>query len=232
MTIRGLPGGLAAIEAEVEALSRQYGRPERQDLHLDFGHRTKPAGSSRDGALIYDERPFLDLQSRIQARERRGEVVLLADLPGHKTIVHTKRFYPGGVYRLPSGGIRWEETALAAAVREMQEETGWQAEVEAFAGFCLFDLGWRGTRTLFPSYLFVMRLTGSSRAAPVPQDQDERIEDLREIALGDLEQVATRLESLEGSWAGWGRLRAWPHRLALRYLQQRGLIGPDHEPAQ
>ncbi|MCS7179708.1 MAG: NUDIX domain-containing protein, partial [Anaerolineae bacterium] len=51
--------------------------------------------------------------------DREGEVVLLLRRADGSLLLHTKTFYPDGVYRLPSGGIRRGEKVLAAAAREV-----------------------------------------------------------------------------------------------------------------
>lgn len=208
-----------AIERELKTLAARYGEPAREDLCLSFGCQATDGAAG--GPIVYDETPVLDLYPRLQNHERRGEVVLLVSLPGQKTVVHTKPFYPEAVFRLPSGGIGWEEPADAAALREMEEETGWQADIAGFAGFCLFDLAWRGRHIYFPSYVFEMRPRSPVDGLPKPRDTAEGIGEMRIIPMHTLPYWTERLESLTGSWAGWGRFRAWPHRLAWRYLQAR-----------
>ncbi len=217
------PDSPTAIEKELAVLTARYGVPVRTDISLSFGGQAT-AGTA-GGAVVYDETPVLDLYPRLQKHERRGEVVLLVSLAGQKTVVHTKPFYPDAVFRLPSGGIGWDEPADAAALREMEEETGWQADIAGFAGFCLFDLEWRGTHIYFPSYVFEMRPRVPVDGLPKPSDTAEGIGEMRIIPVHELPYLAGRLESLTGSWAGWGRIRAWPHRLAWQYLQARGVPG-------
>ena len=57
-------------------------------------------------------------------RDRRAEVVLILPRPGGRLVLITKPDYPGGVYRLPTGGIDPGEFVLAAASREALEESG------------------------------------------------------------------------------------------------------------
>ena len=47
-------------------------------------------------------------------------------------LVHTKAFYPQGVYRLLTGGIKPGEPLLEALAREAQEETSLTLRIERF----------------------------------------------------------------------------------------------------
>lgn len=60
--------------------------------------------------------------------DTRSEVVLVLPRPGGKVITTAKRFYPEGVFRIPSGGIHPGETPEQAFVREAMEETGLDVE--------------------------------------------------------------------------------------------------------
>jgi 8-oxo-dGTP diphosphatase len=176
---------------EIEALVARYGPPERRHFALELG-----------------EEEFEYWQKK--STGRRGEVVLVIRRPNGRVLLHTKGFYPPGVYRLPSGGVRWGEEVLSAVHRETREETGLDVEVERFLGFIEYEFRHAGQVLPFVSYIFVIREIGGQLA---PQDVDEEITAFREVPPEELEEVAWELEALGGEWRDWGRFRALAHRL-------------------
>ena len=151
---------------ELEELSHLYGRPERERYTLRV---------SRETLAYWEEK----------TAHYRGEVIPVFQRPEGQVLLHTKEFYPAGLYRLPSGGIRREESVLAALRREIWEETGLQAEVERFLGLLEYEFrlreeglppaggGRRGAEPplIFASYLFLLEETA---APPKPQDREEK----------------------------------------------------------
>jgi 8-oxo-dGTP pyrophosphatase MutT (NUDIX family) len=148
-------------------------------------------------------------------RKRGGEVVLLLRRPNGQYVVHTKSFYPQGVYRLLSGGIKPGEDLVSAVLREAHEETGLCVDVLCFLALAEHHFLW-GSRGLgLTSYLFVVSDRGGILASG---DPDESITDFREVSLGDLQGIATDLESLPPGWSDWGQFRSSMHRLAVELL--------------
>jgi 8-oxo-dGTP diphosphatase len=140
--------------------------------------------------------------------KRRGEVVLVICRPNGLIILHTKRFYPAGVYRLPSGGIRRGERVLEAMWRETQEETGLEVEIERFLGLLEYEFHHRDERLPFVSYVFLGRERGGYLA---PQDESEQITAFRAVAVDELATVAEALRALPDPWRDWGAFRALAH---------------------
>jgi 8-oxo-dGTP pyrophosphatase MutT (NUDIX family) len=60
--------------------------------------------------------------------------VLWRQRKGHREFAIVQRQRYNGDYTLPKGKIEDEETPLAAAIREVREETGWHVEPVEFAG--------------------------------------------------------------------------------------------------
>ena len=96
------------------------------------------------------------LERRQVASRRPGEVVLAVRRRNGRYLVHTKSFYPAGVYRLLSGGIHFGEELLDAVRREALEETGLQTEIEAFLAALRHRFSYRGDSVSFDSYLFLL----------------------------------------------------------------------------
>lgn len=151
--------------------------------------------------------------------KRVAEVVLLVRRPQNRYLLHTKAFYPQGVYRLLSGGIKPGEDVVAAAQREAYEETGLPARVERFVGILRQHMVHQGDSFTFTSYLFLLCQDGGS---PGVCDDDEEISGYQEVLAEELEGVAEALEALSPDWADWGRFRAVAHRLAAHVLLGEG----------
>ena len=75
---------------------------------------------------------------------------------------------------LPKGNVEPAETPEAAAVREVLEETGLEAEIEHDLGTIRYLYVWEGVRVRKQVRFFLMRATGGDVA-----DHDEEMEDVR-----------------------------------------------------
>lgn len=140
----------------------------------------------------------------------REEVVLAIRRSSGCFLLHTKEFYPPGIFRLPSGSIRKGESVLEALFREVREETGLEVEVERCLGVLSCELCWECRRASFVSYVFLLREVGGTLVA---QDSEELIAGFREVSPEELRDMAARLRGLKGQWGDWGRLRALAHDL-------------------
>ena len=75
---------------------------------------------------------------------------------------------------LAKGGIEAEESAEQAAVREVREETGIEAEIEASLGETRYFYVWEDVRIRKTVHFFLMRATGGD-----PNDRDDEMEDVK-----------------------------------------------------
>ncbi len=75
---------------------------------------------------------------------------------------------------LPKGAIEPGESEAEAAVREVREETGLEAEVEDDLGEIRYFYVWEGVRVRKRVHFFLMRATGGDI-----QDHDEEMEEVR-----------------------------------------------------
>jgi 8-oxo-dGTP diphosphatase len=183
-------------EKEVAELARQYGPLERRHYVLEMGERT----------FAYRQEVCND---------RRGEVALFILRPSGTVILHTKDFYPEGIYRVPTGGIEWGEDVVTAVHREAREETGLTVAIERCLGVLEYEFRYRGETLPFVSYVFLLRENGGQLC---PQDEGERITSLREVPLTELEAVARNLRALEAGWRDWGHYRAIAHSFVAEVL--------------
>lgn len=163
---------------------------------------------------------MLDMMEKMQVKGRRGEVVMVVpDEEGHIWL-HTKDFYPAGVYRLMTGGLEPGEPPQQALLREVEEETGFKTEIDRCLAVITYALSGNYMRLPFVSYLF---LTMPTAGRPQPIDPHEAITNFRAVPVEALPEVATKLRSLEGEFADWGIFRAIAHEVAwLNYKRQPG----------
>jgi len=144
---------------------------------------------------------------------------------GGLVLASAKTFYPAGVYRLPTGGVKPGEAVEEALWRELQEETGLHATSAHFAALLDYRLESRGITVRFASYLFVVN---APVGCPRCSDPDEEICDYREVTASDLRVLAEELGHLGPGWQSWGVWRAVPHSIAADILEESGAeeIGP------
>jgi 8-oxo-dGTP pyrophosphatase MutT (NUDIX family) len=193
---------------ELEKLAERLGQPRSEQIEIAASsHSNGPAG--------------FPLTSR-----RTAEVVLVVPRPAGRVLVHTKNFYPSGIWRLPTGGIHRGESIEAAVRRESVEETGLALVPERF----LFHLRfcWDGFDKDFQSFGFLMNAADGRIQS---RDPKEQITAFRDSTREEIEAIAQRLETLQGNWSAWGRFRAAPHRVLLRVWPSHLVSPPSPPPA-
>jgi 8-oxo-dGTP pyrophosphatase MutT (NUDIX family) len=136
--------------------------------------------------------------------------------PQAGVLLHIKRFYPEGAFRLPTGGVHQGDSVLETLAREIEEETGLvlgrgedQAHVERFLGLVRYELYQRTQKRLhnFATYHFLVHMPVDAELQP--QDADEEIAGWAWVSPAELRDVANRLNNLrEADWRDWGRFRA------------------------
>jgi 8-oxo-dGTP pyrophosphatase MutT (NUDIX family) len=176
----------------LEEAERELGAPLRR--------QARPVPASRHGHGLY----HFDLN-------RVAEVVMILPRPGG-LLLHTKRFYPAGTFRLPTGGVKEGEPLLEAACREVYEETGFRLEPRRFLFHLRYPRRSGGESPGFHSLGFLYPYTEGS---PQPVDPEEGIEEFRILDWPDLPGVIEALENLDSGWLGWGRFRAIAHSMLL-----------------
>lgn len=94
------------------------------------------------------------------------------------------------VWGLPKGGIDEEESHEAAALREVREETGLDAEIEGDLGQIRYFYVWEGVRVRKAVHFYLMRATGGDITA-----HDDEMEDVRWFPLaGSMRRAAYKGE--------------------------------------
>ncbi|NLG27616.1 MAG: NUDIX domain-containing protein [Chloroflexi bacterium] len=160
-----------------------------------------------------DRRGFEERQLALGTRQ--AEVVLALRRPGGGYLLHTKWFYPQGVYRLLSGGIKPDEPLLEALERELREETSLGGRVERYLAVQRHVFHLTAAEVPFTTHIL---LVAGAVGEPAPLDAQEGITQFREVPLRGLSEVADQLEDLPPDWLDWGRYRATAHRLVVELL--------------
>ena len=148
-------------------------------------------------------------------KPRRGEVVMVVPDQEGAIWLHTKEFYPAGVYRLMTGGLAAGEAPSEALKREVEEETGFEVGIDRCLAVITYQLSGPNRTIPFVSYLF---FTTPGIGQPQPTDPDEAISDFRKVKPDELENVAQNLRSLNGEFKDWGIFRAVAHTVAAAEL--------------
>jgi 8-oxo-dGTP pyrophosphatase MutT (NUDIX family) len=104
-----------------------------------------------------------------------GGVVYRSDDAGIEICLAARRTRRGDlVWGLPKGAVEPEETPEEAAVREVLEETGLEAEIEGDLGTIRYFYVWEGVRVRKQVRFFLMRAIGGDVSS-----HDEEMEDVR-----------------------------------------------------
>jgi ADP-ribose pyrophosphatase YjhB (NUDIX family) len=185
---------------ELESLAKQFGQPRRSSYSLRVSPATYAAWVQKTS------------QGPVACR---GEVIMVIVRPNGNVLLHTKDFYPDGVYRLLSGRVLWQEDVEKTLRREVAEETSLDVSIQRFLGLIEYEFRCRGKSLPFVSYVFELRECGGSLCC---LDQGEGITDFREAAISDLSQIAAHLERLESRWKDWGQFRAVAHHVVRELL--------------
>jgi 8-oxo-dGTP pyrophosphatase MutT (NUDIX family) len=133
------------------------------------GSRTR--GSSKRGRSDPHQGKRPETRTEISA----GGVVYRKVADGVEVILAARRTRRGELaWGLAKGGIEADETAEDAAVREVREETGIEAEIDRSLGETRYFYVWEDVRIRKTVHFFLMRAVGGD-----PNDRDDEMEDVK-----------------------------------------------------
>ena len=127
---------------------------------------------------------------RTRSEISAGGVVYRRSEEGVEVVLAARRTRRGDLaWGLPKGLVEPDETPEQAAVREVREETGLEAEVEVSLGEIRYFYVWEGIRVRKAVHFFLMRATGGDAS-----QHDDEMEEVRWFPLS----VALRRATYKG----------------------------------
>ena len=145
--------------------------PKDAPADVPIGGAKGKAGSRASGAGSRRTPRRTETRTEVSA----GGVVYRREPGGVDVILAARRTRRGDLaWGLAKGGIEADESAEEAAVREVREETGIEAEIETSLGETRYFYVWEDVRIRKTVHFFLMRATGGD-----PNDRDDEMEDVR-----------------------------------------------------
>ena len=133
------------------------------------GSRARRSSKRSGGGRPKAKRP----QTRTEVSS--GGVVYREGAEGVEVVLAARRTRRGELaWGLAKGGIEADETAEQAAVREVREETGIEAEIEESLGETRYFYVWEDVRIRKTVHFFLMRAVGGDLT-----DRDDEMEDVK-----------------------------------------------------
>ena len=138
----------------------------------DPSSRGKSQGGSTNGRGATRKAPG---KTETRTEVSAGGVVYRREPDGIEVVLAARRTRRGELaWGLAKGGIEADESSEEAAVREVREETGIEAEIEASLGETRYFYVWEDVRIRKTVHFFLMRATGGD-----PSDRDDEMEDVQ-----------------------------------------------------
>jgi 8-oxo-dGTP pyrophosphatase MutT (NUDIX family) len=147
------------------------GVPKDAPADVPSGGAKGKAGSRASGAGSRRTPRRTETRTEVSA----GGVVYRREPGGVDVVLAARRTRRGDLaWGLAKGGIEADESPEEAAVREVREETGIEAQIEASLGETRYFYVWEDVRIRKTVHFFLMRATGGD-----PNNRDDEMEDVR-----------------------------------------------------
>jgi len=168
----GTPTGTSSGErAKPTAKTEAERRKRRAGSRRGASKETKAKGASKKKASPKKARRPIPTQREVSA----GGVVYRREGGDIEIVLASRRTRRGDLaWGLAKGGIEPGESLEDAAVREVREETGMIAEIEADLGDTKYMYVWDDIRIRKTVHFFLMRHTGGN-----VEDRDDEMEEIR-----------------------------------------------------
>ena len=152
---------------------RRRRRRRRKPAAASTGETTTRVGGGKEAKKKTSTKPRGT--SPVQREVSAGGVLYRRDGDHIEVVLASRRTRRGDLaWGLAKGGIEPGESHEDAAVREVLEETGYTADIEASLGDTRYFYVWENTRIRKTVHFFLMRCTGGD-----PTDRDDEMEEIR-----------------------------------------------------
>ena len=225
------------VRAEVKALAQRWGQPRLIEKQIPVApglteQTVHDFFSDRWGEVIMVIRRATDGLVWVMTKEsfpQASSSEYFASPPGGEGWGKGCPKNSPRLYSLPTGGIRHDEMISAALWRELQEETGFAAQLQQFLAVIRYVpvLATDDPQEVpcFVSYVFLLNEMGKDD--PVVTC-GEKILDFKVVAPGELLNIARQWRNLVGSstefhdLAAWGMFRGLAHQVVGEALTGGG----------
>ena len=168
-------------------------------------------GTPRELVMTFSMSPKEFEMLKNSMRDGRNSDVTMFIFKGNKVLVIAKPFYPEGLYRAPSGGIKPGENLELTAKREAYEETGTEIELEKYILRIRVSFVCDREKTEWTSHIFTARyISGELK----PVDTHE----IKEVALMSLEGLSSLNPKLMEQNSGGLKYRAALTEAAIKEI--------------
>lgn len=175
---------------------------EKEYINICNNFKIEPSIKKID--LKYTDKDFFTRMENLTSFDRRGEVVFCVIRPNGKIITTRCQGYPNDIYRIPTGGLGYEEQIIEAVFREVKEELGLFVGIVKFGGVLEINFIYEESSFVFYSYLFILKeLSGRLLVDAL----DDEISEIKEVDLEELKVDIEKLNSIRGKWQDWGKFR-------------------------
>jgi len=152
---------------------------------------------------IENERYFNYFKRSVKS-DRRGEVVFCV-IKNKKIITIKSEEYPKGVFRIPTGGINYNEDIIKALFREVKEELGIDVKITYFPGVIKWDICYKQQQVKFYSYLFILEYVKGNLLIDALENE---VSEIKLCTIKELNYVSHHLLTLSTFfWSDWGKFR-------------------------
>lgn len=152
-------------------------------MHLDLHQIEKKYGKPKFlkmfSPLSLNE--FTNLEESM--RDGRNSDVTLFVFKGGKVIVISKPWYPPGLYRAPSGGVRPGESLEEVSLREAYEETGAKIKLQRYILKIKVTFSHNQKDVIWTSHIFTAKyLSGKIKPVDTREIKEAKLMSLKELS--------------------------------------------------
>jgi len=171
--------------------------------YIQLCEKYKGKQQIKDITLKIENEQYFNYFKNAIKRDRRGEVVFCV-IKDKKIITIKSEEYPEGVFRIPTGGIDYNEDIVQALVREVKEELGIDVKIISFKGVIKWNMYHKKQQVKFYSYLFILEYINGNLLIDALENE---VSEVKLCTIKELNYVSQYLLTLVSFWSDWGNFR-------------------------